>query len=408
LKKTLLLVETLLVLGAVGCGHPDEPGSDALNESLATSAAELTTPSCTQLTATSVIARDHDGNIPGNAMDDQLGTRWSSLGKGTWIDYDLGASKSISGISIAWHSGNLRKSYFTVSTSTDGLTYTQAYTGTSSGTTTAAETVSFTARTARRVRITVNGNSVNDWASIAEARACAAPASAPAPSVVWRGDFETGTRSQWSGTQMVNADRLAIVSSPLRQGRYALKATVRQGDNPISASGNRNELYRYTNEKSGDEYYYSWSTMFASDFPNVNTWQLFTQWHHSGCCGSPPVEFYVYGSELRLRVNGTEVWKAPMVRGQWNDFTFHVKWSPYASTGFIELWHQNKPVVSKRYMTTMFSGTTNYLKMGLYRNSTVSQVGVVYHDGFIMGRTLADVNPALAASLSTVATASAE
>ncbi len=408
MKKTLLLVETLLVLGAVGCGHPDEQGSDALNESLATSAEELTTPSCTQLTATSVIARDHDGNVPANSLDDRFDTRWSSLGKGTWIDYDLGTSKSVSGVSIAWHSGNLRKSNFVVSTSTDGLTYTQAYTGTSSGTSTTAETVSFTARTARRVRITVNGNSVNDWASIAEARACAAPAAPPPSSVVWRGDFETGNRSQWSGTQMVNADRLAIVSSPLRQGRYALKATVRQGDNPISASGNRNEVYRFTNEASGNEYYYSWSTMFASDFPNASTWQVFTQWHHSGCCGSPPVEFYVYGSEIRLRVNGSDVWKTPLVRGQWNDFTFHVKWSPSSTTGFIELWHQGKQVVTKRYMTTMYSGQTNYLKMGLYRNSSISQVGVVYHDGFTMGRTLADVSPTLAASLPTGATASAE
>lgn len=405
MKKTLLLAETLLVLGAFGCGHPEEQGSDTLNDSLATSAAELTTPSCTQLTATAVIARDHDGNVPGNAMDDQLTTRWSSLGKGTWIDYDLGALKSITGASIAWHSGNLRKSNFTVSTSTDGINYTAAYTGTSSGTTASAETYTFTARTARRLRITVNGNTLNDWASIAEARACAAPTAGSG--VVWRGDFETGDRTQWSGTQMVNSDRLAIVSSPMRQGRYALKATVRQGDNPINASGNRNELFRFTNEKSGDEYYYSWSTMFASDFPNVNTWQLFTQWHHDGCCGSPPVEFYVYGSELRLRVNGSDVWKAPMVRGQWNDFTFHVKWSPTSTVGFIELWHQGKQVITKRYMTTMFSGTTNYLKMGLYRNSTVSPVGVVYHDGFTMGRSLADVSPTLAASLP-VASASAE
>jgi hypothetical protein len=402
LKKTLLLVETLLVLGAVGCGHHEEQGSDVLNESLATSAAALTTPNCTPLTASSVIARDNDGNVPGNTLDDQMTTRWSSLGKGTWIDYDLGALKSISGASIAWHSGDLRKSNFIVSTSTDGITYTTAYTGMSTGTTTSAETYGFTPRTARRVRITVNGNSVNDWASIAEARACATPA---ANSVVWRGDFETGNISQWSGTQMVSSDRLAIVSSPLRQGRYALKATVRQGDKPISASGNRNELYRFTNEKSGDEYYYNWSTMFASDFPNVSTWQLFTQWHHDGCCGSPPVEFFVYGSEIRLNVNGTTVWKTPMVRAQWNDFTFHVKWSPTSTVGFIELWHNGKQVITKRYMTTMFSGTTNYLKMGLYRNSTISQVGVVYHDGFIMGRTLADVNPTLAASLPTVAVA---
>jgi len=404
LKKTLLLVEALLVLAGAGCGSPEDFASADSLETLGVAEDALTAPNCTQLTATSVKASGSESiNPPGNASDDQLATRWSNLGKGSWIDYDLGANRSVSGVSIAWHSGNLRYSNFAVSTSLDGVTYTPVYTGRSSGTTTAAETYTFAARTARRVRITVNGNSLNDWASIAEARACGA--STAASGVVWRGDFETGNRSQWSHTQMVSSDRLAVVSSPARQGRYAIKATVRQGDDPINASGNRNELVKMTGEKAGDEYFYSWSTMFAADFPSVKTWQLFTQWHHDGCCGSPPVEFYVNGETMYLRVggsSGTVVWSAPLVRARWQDFIFHVKWSPDARVGFIELYHQGQLVVSKRYLATMYSGTTNYLKVGLYRNSTVSPVGVVYHDGWIQGRSLQDVLPT-----TTVAAASA-
>jgi hypothetical protein len=33
-----------------------------------------------------------------------------------------------------------------------------------------------------------------------------------------------------------------VVTSPHRQGNYALRATVKDGDDPINASGNRNEL----------------------------------------------------------------------------------------------------------------------------------------------------------------------
>ncbi|WP_309889275.1 heparin lyase I family protein [Archangium sp.] len=404
MKKTLLLVEALLVLAGAGCGGPEDFASADSLETLDVAEAALTAPNCTQLTATSVKANASEAiNPPGNASDDQLSTRWSNLGKGSWLDYDLGANKTVSGVSIAWHSGNLRKSNFVVSTSLDGLTYTPAYTGLSSGTTTVAETYGFTARTARRVRITVNGNSVNDWASISEARACGAPTTTVS-GVVWRGDFESGDRSQWSKTQMVSSDRLAVVSSPAREGRYAIKATVRQGDDPIGASGNRNELVKMTGEKSGDEYFYRWSTMFAADFPSVKTWQLFTQWHHDGCCGSPPVEFYVNGETMYLRVGGTSgsvVWSAPLARAQWQDFIFHVKWSPNSSVGFIELYHQGKLVVAKRYMATMYSGTTNYLKVGLYRNSTISPVGVVYHDGWIQGRSLQDVLPATTVAAST-------
>ncbi|QRO00322.1 heparin lyase I family protein [Archangium violaceum] len=392
MKKTLLLAGTFLILGVIACGTPDTEANEGISQTWGTATAALTTQNCSQLTAASVIASGNDGNVPANTLDDRLDTRWSQLGKESWIDYDLGANRSVSGVAIAWHQGDQRANDFDVMVSTDGMSYTTVYTGRSSGTTTAAETYSFTARTARRVRIYVNGNTLNDWASIAEVRACGTTITSS--TVVWRGDFETGDTSQWTRAQMVSADRLQVVSSPSRQGSYALKATVRQGDDPINASGNRNELVKTTREAVGSEYYYKFSTMFASDFPSVKTWQLFAQWHHEGGSGSPPVEFYVYGEEVRLNIGGDPgviVWKTPLVRGQWQDFIFHVRWSPDPSVGFVELYHNGTLVMPKRYIATQFSGMLNYLKVGLYRSDTVSQVGVVYHDGWVMGRSLSDV-----------------
>jgi hypothetical protein len=396
MKKTLLLAEALIVLAGAGCGYPDDGTSNELPETWGVESDALTTQNCVPLTALSVLASGNDGNLPENTKDDLLGTRWSNLGKGSWIDYDLGSVKTLTGASIAWHQGDLRASNFALSVSSDGLSYTPVYSGKSSGTTTAAETYAFTPVSARRLRITVNGNTLNDWASIAEARVCGSSSTGTGTGtgtgVVWRGDFETGNIDQWSGKQMVSADRLQVVSSPTRQGSYALKVTVKQGDNPISASGNRNELVKMTNEKEGDEYFYKWSTMFASDFPSAATWQLFTQWHHSGDSGSPPVEFYVNGETIYLRVQGsTVVWTTPLVRGQWQDFIFHVKWSANSSVGFVELYRNGQLVLPKRYVATMYSGQTNYLKVGLYRNSTIAPTGVVYHDGWIQGRSLQDV-----------------
>jgi hypothetical protein len=394
MKKTLLLVGTLLA----GCGAY-EPGTEAGEppEMLGPQAADLTATNCTQLTATSVLASGNDGNVQANTMDDRLDTRWSNLGKGSWIDYDLGTTKTVGGITIAWHSGNTRANTFVVSVSPDGYTYTPVFSGQSTGTSAAAETYTFEATSARRVRITVNGNTLNDWASISEARACAGTAAPPPPtgaSVVWVGDFESGDHSQWTRTQMVSGDRLALVASPRRQGSYAIKATVKQGDDPINSSGNRNELVKMTREAVGSEYYYRWSTMFDSTFPSVRTWQLFTQWHHEGSSGSPPVEFYVYGEEIRLNIGGSPgviVWRTPLVRGQWQDFIFHVKWSPDSSVGFVELYLNGKLVMPKRFIATQFSGQLNYLKVGLYRSDTVAQQGIVYHDGWTMARKLEDV-----------------
>ncbi|MBJ6764193.1 heparin lyase I family protein [Myxococcaceae bacterium JPH2] len=409
MKKSLLLVESLLVTAALGCGAPELVPSESTYESagsgsvMASASAALTTQGCTQLSIVAVKASGDDGNGPGNTLDDTMTTRWSSLGKGQWIDYDLGTVQNVNGVSIAWHQGNLRASNFTVSVAPDGSNYTQIYSGKSSGKTTAAETYTFTGRSARRVRITVNGNTLNDWASIAEARACGTGTSpgtgtgttpSTNPNLVWRGDFETGDRSQWDRTQMVSADRLQVVTSPTREGRYALQATVKQGDDPINASGNRNELVKMTREPVGSEYFYRWSNLFASNYPSAKTWQLFAQWHHEGSDGSPPVEFYVNGEEILLKVGGsggTIVWRTPLVRNAWQDFIFHVRWSPNSTVGFVELYHNGKLVLPKRAMATQYSGMLNYLKVGLYRNDTIVPVGVVYHDGWVMGRTLQDV-----------------
>jgi hypothetical protein len=388
-KKVLLFASTLFVIASTACGPQDMEGLDEL--SLESVESELAVQNCNPLTVSSAIASGNDGNVPANTLDDQLATRWSNLGKGSWLDYDLGATREISGAAIAWHQGNTRVNTFTLSVSTDGSTYTQVYSGKSSGTTTAAETYTFATRTARRLRIYVYGSTLNDWASIAEARVCGAAPTAS--TVVWRGDFETGNYSQWSGAQIVSADRMAAVTSPVREGRYSMKVTVRQGDDPIDSSGNRNELLRMTREAVGSEYYYKWSTMFAADFPSVSTWQLFAQWHHEGSSGSPPVEFFVYGEEIRLNVRGTTVWRTPLVRGVWQDFVFHVKWSPDASVGFVEVYLNGKLSLPKRYAATQFSGYLNYLKLGLYRNSSIAKTGVLYHDGFIMARQLSDVMP---------------
>jgi hypothetical protein len=133
--------------------------------------------------------------------------------------------------------------------------------------------------------------------------ALALPAVAHA-SIVWRGDFETGNTSQWSTRQAVSDDRLLVVTSPHRQGNYALRATVKDGDDPINASGNRNELAYLSLEPEGSESYYSWSTMFADDYPSLNSGQVVTQFHQNEDSGNPPITFYTEGEEFRFYVNG--------------------------------------------------------------------------------------------------------
>ncbi|XXF75386.1 polysaccharide lyase [Myxococcaceae bacterium GXIMD 01537] len=227
----------------------------------------------------------------------------------------------------------------------------------------------------------------------------AVPASAE---VIRRGDFETGDRSQWHNTEIMDANRVQVVQSPVRQGRYALRAEVRQGDDPINASGNRNELVMQDGAKEGTEFYYGWSTLWPSDYPLSPTWQVFMQWHHPGCCGAPPVRLVLGCSAsdcgkdmpdtLFLVVDNKTIWtKTPVTRGDWHDFVMHIKWSANPNVGFVEFWYDGELVVPKHYARTLFSSSdTNYLKMGLYRDESIKPTGVIFHDGLVQATTLAE------------------
>ena len=115
-----------------------------------------------------VTASGNDGNLPQNVLDSNLGTRWSSLGIGQFITADLGSIKKISNVDIAWYKGNERQNHFVIATSTDGTTFTNRLNGDSSGTTASAEAYTIPFINARYVKVTVNGNTHNDWASITE------------------------------------------------------------------------------------------------------------------------------------------------------------------------------------------------------------------------------------------------
>ena len=225
----------------------------------------------------------------------------------------------------------------------------------------------------------------------------------------WRGDFETGDLTQWSGVEMVAGDpiRLKVVdgaamgSYGVRQGKYALRVTVHQGDDPIGASGNRAELVHAEGATwgEGDEIYLGWSTLFPTDFGVTDTWQVFTQFHHTGCCGSPPLELDVTKETLQLVsqkegvFDETVLWSTPLERGKWHDFVWHIKWSTDATKGLVELWYDGAHVLPKRSVRTLFSDGHAYLKQGYYRNSTIAWPGVLYHDGTSVGATYDDVAP---------------
>ena len=229
-----------------------------------------------------------------------------------------------------------------------------------------------------------------------EDRAAPAPAPGPRGELLFNGDFETGDLSQWDEdrTQSVGPDRLRVVTSPRRQGRYALRVEVRQGDDPIGSGNPRAELLRKDQrDPEGSVRYYAWSTLVSSEYPIDETWQVFLQFKHEGE-GSPPVQFGADGGDLGFSVSGGEVqgWRGPLVPERWYDFVLGAKWSPDASEGWLELWVNGQLVLPRRNFPTMYrddDGRTlpNYVKLGYYRSDDIERPGVIYHDAFRVGRT---------------------
>ena len=119
-------------------------------------------------------AKGDDGNTPRNTVDTDLNTRWTNDGIGSWIQLDLGEPKNISNLQIAWFKGNRRMYNFEItpfnkiqgSEDVDGIV--KNFPGLhSKGNSLLPEKYEI-GNVGRYIRITVNGNSQNNWASITE------------------------------------------------------------------------------------------------------------------------------------------------------------------------------------------------------------------------------------------------
>src|SRR6266566_3623651 len=120
------------------------------------------------LPVASVVASANDGNVPQNTLDKSLATRWSAQGDGQWIQYDIGALTALNRLSIAWYLGDSRVASFDIAASLDAVTWTNVFSGQSSGTTLQPELYTFPTAAGRYVRIVGHGNSLSAWTSITE------------------------------------------------------------------------------------------------------------------------------------------------------------------------------------------------------------------------------------------------
>jgi hypothetical protein len=149
-----------------------------------------------KLTVTGVSASGDDGNVPANAIDGDLTTRWSDEGDGVWLRLDLGANRDLGSVSVAWRYGDQRHAEFAVQTAdaASPSTWTTVVARrTASGTTLQPETYDFADRNDRYVRIVGYGNEDNAWTSVTEAAVFGPDTTTPPPTCTYPADVLTLT-----------------------------------------------------------------------------------------------------------------------------------------------------------------------------------------------------------------------
>ncbi|MEA2322533.1 MAG: hypothetical protein QOD81_2383 [Solirubrobacteraceae bacterium] len=229
-------------------------------------------------------------------------------------------------------------------------------------------------------------------------------------SITFRGDFETGDRSQWSDCHTQNASRCSVTRSPVRQGRFAGKFTTSASDDPPTTE--RAENVADLGDGLGDTAYYAWSTMFPRGF-RTPSWANFQQFgagntgitdcvqEHFFVSYDPPSHGPANAVYLEICAGDLSSGRKPGKRtfklhdglnlGRWNDYVVRAHWSHRADGRFV-VWHR---VAGGRWRRVLdFRGATAQYQNGepirmataegLYRSGT-TRPATVYHDGFVRG-----------------------
>ena len=240
---------------------------------------------------------------------------------------------------------------------------------------------------------------------------------------IFMGGFETGDESQWGGLhyneKLDKSRQFSVVTSPVRQGKFAAKFIVNNGDEFRQTGGERSDLMRSPlfDEKDGDEYWYAWSTFFPEDWQAPQDWFIFADWHsrYDDVCQLLQLEVTTENSLLVKVLTGdifgykcfegsgtafstSKVIVKSLSTGLWNDFVIHVKWAA-TSTGIIEIFHKTedledfnkvlslKGIPTLQYRLDSNSPASPYFKLAHYRSSVNTHKSTLYHDGFRQGRT---------------------
>jgi F5/8 type C domain-containing protein len=290
-------------------------------------------------------------NVPGNTLDNNLGTRWSAPGDGQWIRYDLGTAKAIGGVDIAWYqaAGQQWESVFDIEVSPDNATWTRVFSGRSLAGYVQHQRYEFSTVSCRYVRIVGHGqigSPSSSWNSITEvdilpgsgASTCPAPATGPQPgTIIFQDGFEGADFSAWNSSSLSSRITLETTPARVRSGAKSLKMSFPTvGTAP---SGWVGRIFA-----NADEIYFRYYIMFESGF----TQSL----HGSALTGNRTDNLNSADGTAGTRPNGTDFFYAgvdpvqPSNTNNLGPFSFYT-YFPDMTGSFGQRFFQTSPAVAQ-------------------------------------------------------------
>jgi hypothetical protein len=201
------------------------------------------------------------------------------------------------------------------------------------------------------------------------------------------------------GIQAASNNRVAIVAGG-RDGGTAVRLRTEPGDSNIFGSGDseRADLslsQGQTDCSQGKEAWWAHSVLFPTDYvPALDGFGVVMDFHHDYPTGQ--ANFHLDSSrwdgKLHFRGYGGpnvdggeyETTIGPIVKNQWYDFVYHVRWSS-GGDGFMRAWVNGVKKLDHQG-PTLYSGIDCYLKLANY-HTPFGQSSSVIHDRVIRGTT---------------------
>jgi hypothetical protein len=221
----------------------------------------------------------------------------------------------------------------------------------------------------------------------------------------WRADAERPWRREWASSSCESNRRITRVSSPRAQGRRAYRFEVRDGDDSF---GERCELGEGNPTRrgfplfhEGDERWISFQVYLPNDYPiHTSDWNVFMQLKQLGSLGTPVVSmeardgrFHLMNSDTNHDSSDTRTrWTGRAHHNRWVKFTLHVKFSPNADVGFLELFGDLRDGRGQRRLSRLIHTYTmkvshghtvpSHARIGIYRDPRIRGTAHIYIDGY--------------------------